>query len=294
MSIPPLPSNLGRAFDLSSLAKPRTATNVSKVAFKEATVENFMTDFVQISREKPVLLWAYTERAEVTLQIRDLLARMEQEDGGSWKFGAINVEAQPELIQALQIQSLPYAAAFIAEQLLPLPELPLEEAQIRQVLLQIFKFAKEKGLPVGLPETPEPKLEPEEIAALSAMEVGDYSGAAMAYRNWLQRVPNEPMAKAGLALCELQLRIENIDIEETIKVADSKPDSITDQLLAADVEVATGRHKSGFERLLRCVKNMSGDERSRAKDHLLKLFQLVDPSDPDLIQARRGLASALF
>lgn len=292
--MPPLPNNFGRAFDLSSLAKPKATTPTNTGNFTEATVENFMTDFVQLSKEKPVLLWAYTERAAVTLEIRDLLARLESQDGGTWKFGAINVESQPELIQALKVQSLPYAAAFIAEQLLPLPDLPQREDQIRMVLAQLFKFASERGLKVNVPETPEPQLEPEELAALSALDKGDYSGAAMAYRNWLQRVPNEPMAKAGLALCELQIRISTLDFERTIKDADAKPQSLQDQMMAADIEVATGRHKSGFDRLLNCVRNLSGDERTKAKNHLLELFQLVDPSDPDLIQARKALASALF
>ena len=292
--MPPLPNNFGRAFDLSSLAKPKATTPINTGNFTEATVENFMTDFVQLSKEKPVLLWAYTERAAVTLEIRDLLARLESQDGGTWKFGAINVESQPELIQALKVQSLPYAAAFIAEQLLPLPDLPQREDQIRMVLAQLFKFASERGLKVKVPETPEPQLEPEELAALAALDKGDYSGAAMAYRNWLQRLPNEPMAKAGLALCELQIRISTLDFERTIKDADAKPQSLQDQMMAADIEVATGRHKSGFDRLLNCVRNLSGDERTKAKNHLLELFQLVDPSDPDLIQARKALASALF
>lgn len=292
--MPPLPNNFGRAFDLSSLAKPKATTPTSAISFTEATVENFMTDFVQLSKEKPVLLWAYTDRAAVTLEIRDLLARLESQDGGSWKFGAINVETQPELIQALKVQSLPYAAAFIAEQLLPLPDFPQREDQIRMVLAQLFKFASERGLNVNVPESPEPQLEPEELAALSALDKGDYSGAAMAYRNWLQRVPNEQMAKAGLALCELQIRIANLDFDRTIKDAEAKPDSLQDQLMAADIEVATGRHKAGFERLLNSVRTLSGEERNKAKSHLLELFQLVDPSDPDLIQARKALASALF
>lgn len=292
--MPPLPNNFGRALDLSALAKPKATTSNSPSTFAEATVENFMTDFVQLSKEKPVLLWAYTDRAAVTIDVRDLLARLESEDGGTWKFGAINVETQAELIQALKVQSLPYAAAFIAEQLLPLPDLPQREDQIRMVLTQLFKFASERGLKVSIPETPEPQLEPEELAALAALDSGDYSGAAMAYRNWLQRVPNEPMAKAGLALCELQIRIANLDFERTIRDADAKPESLPDQMMAADIEVATGRYKAGFERLLNSVRTYSGEERNRAKNHLLDLFQLVDPSDPELIQARKALASALF
>jgi len=292
--MPQLPKNFGRAFDLSSLTKPKSSANSSQTSFEEATVENFMTDFVQASKEKPVFLVAYTDRAAVTVEIRDLLAKIALEDKGSWKFGAINVDNQPQLIQALRFQSLPAAAVFIDEQLLPIPELPAREDQLRMLLAQIFKIAKEKGMKVEVPDVPEPKLEPEEAAAFSALEKGDFSGAAMAYRNWLSRVPDEPMAKIGLAQCELSLRIEALDFDRTIKSADSKTDSLQEQLMASDIEVATGNHKSAFERLLRCVKSMSGEDKTRAKEHLLLLFQLVDPSDPELIKARQSLASALF
>ena len=292
--MPQLPKDFGRAFDLSSLTKPKPAPGAAQANYLSATVENFMTDFVQASKDLPVFLVAYTERAPMTVELRDLLAKLAIEDKGSWKFGAIDVESQPQLIQALRIQSLPAAVAFIDEQMLPIPEVPTREDLLRALIAQIFKIAKERGMQVDVPEIPEPKMEPEEAAAISALENGDYAGAAMAYRNWLQRQPSEPMAKLGLAQCELALRIASLDFERTIKDADEKPDSLQDQLMAADVEVATGRHKSGFERLLRTVRNMSGDEKNKAKDHLLLLFQLVDPSDPDVIKSRQALASALF
>jgi putative thioredoxin len=292
--MPQLPNNFGRAFDLSSLTKPKPTPGAATTNFQSATVENFMVDFVQASKDLPVFLIAYSERAPMTLELRDLLAKLASEDGGSWKFGAIDVESQPQLIQALRIQSLPAAVAFIDEQMLPIPEIPNREDQLRVLIAQIFKIAKERGMKVEVPEIPEPKMAPEETAALSAMEKGDYAGAAMAYRNWLQREPNEPFAKVGLAQCELALRISALDFERTIKQADAKPDSLQDQLMAADVEVATGKHKSGFERLLNAVRIMSGEDKNKAKDHLLVLFQLVDPRDPDLIKARQALASALF
>jgi putative thioredoxin len=294
VSIPQLPKNFGRAFDLSSLTKPKATPGAAPANFLAATVENFMADFVQASKELPVFLIAYTDRAPMTVELRDLIAKLAAEDKGSWKFGAIDVETQPQLIQALRIQSLPAAVIFIDEQMLPLPEVPTREDQLRALIAQVFKIAKERGMKVEVPDIPEPKMEPEEAAAISALEKGDYSGAAMAYRNWLQREPNEPLAKIGLAQCELALRISSLDFERTINDANSKPDSLQDQLMAADVEVATGRHKSGFERLLNAVKSMSGEDRDKAKEHLLLLFQLVDPSDPELIKARQALASALF
>ena len=292
--MPQLPKDFGRAFDLSSLTKPKPTPGTPQANYLSATVENFMDEFVQASKSLPVFLIAYTDRAPLTVELRDLLAKLAIEDKGSWKFGAIDVESQPQLIQALRIQSLPAAVVFIDEQMLPIPELPAREDQLRALIAQVFKIAKERGMQVEVPEIPEPKMEPEESAAISALESGDYAGAAMAYRNWLQRQPNEPMAKLGLAQCELALRISSLDFERTIKDANEKPDSLQDQLMAADIEVATGRHKSGFERLLKAVRSMSGDEKNKAKDHLLLLFQLVDPSDPDVIKSRQSLASALF
>ncbi|MBM3742876.1 MAG: tetratricopeptide repeat protein [Actinobacteria bacterium] len=286
-----IPANFGRAFDLSSLGKTK-ATSAATV--HEATAENFLTDFVQISKTKPVLLVAYTDRAPQTLELKDLLAKLSKDDGESWKFGGVNIETEPQLVQALRIQSLPAAFAFIAEQVLPLPEIPAREDQIRILLAQVFKIASERGLLVNVPEIPEPRMEPEEIAALSAMEKGDYFGAAMAFKNWLQRSPNEQMAKLGLAQCELALRISSLDFERTLRDGDANPSLLQHQLMAADVEFASGRRKEGFERLLRAVSRFKGEDRNRAKDHLLLLFQLVDQSDPDLIKARQVLASALF
>ncbi|NDE71296.1 MAG: thioredoxin [Actinobacteria bacterium] len=293
MSMPQLPNNFGRAYDLSSLGKPKSAPS-QQGDINEATVDNLMADFVQKSKEIPVVLLAYSDRSAITTELRDLMAKIAQADNGTWKFGAINVDAQPQLVQALQIQSVPFAIAFVAEKPVALFDRPLPEDQIKLVLAKLFELAKEQGLNVQVPEIQEPPMEPEEEAALSALEKGDYSGAAMAYRNWLQRKPGEVLAEIGLAQCELMLRISTLDPVRTIKSANEKPDSLQDQMMAADIEVAQGLYRQAFDRLLAVMKRVSGDEKNKAKEHLLALFKLVDPRHPDLIQARKELASALF
>lgn len=293
MSMPPLPGNFGRAFDLSSLTKPKVES-VSSATALEATVENFITDFVSISKEKPVVLLAYSQRSPASVELRDLMAEMSLADKQSWLFGAIDADVQPQLAQALQIPSIPYAIAFIAEQPLALFDRPYPQEQIAMVIAKLFEMAKEKGLAVEIPEAKEVPLEPEEAAALAALESGDYSGAAMAYRNWLQRKPDELMAKIGLAQCELMVRISELDPQDTIKQANQEPASVEKQIKAADIEIAQGQIKSAFGRLINAVRTSDGDAKKLAKEHLLLLFQLVDPSEPDLIRARTELASALF
>lgn len=293
MSLPPLPQNMGRAFDLSSLTKPKVdTTQTSNVP--EATVENFMASFVTTSKEKPVVLLAYSPRSKSSVDLRDLMFSMSQADGESWAFGAINADTQPQLAQALQIQSVPMALAFVDEQPLALFDRVYPREQISLVIAKLFEVAKERGLNVEIPEVKEAPMEPEEAAAMSALESGDYSGAAMAYRNWLQRKPDEALAKIGLAQCELMIRIAGLNPAKTIEEADSNPADITRQLMAADIEIAQGLQKRAFERLITFIRNSSGDEQKQAKEHLLLLFQLVDPSDPNLIRARTELASALF
>lgn len=264
MSMPPLPGNFGRAFDLSSLTKPKAESVSSSVAL-EATVENFITDFVSISKEKPVVLLAYSQRSPASVELRDLMAEMSLTDKQSWLFGAIDADAQPQLAQALQIPSIPYAIAFIAEQPLALFDRPYPQEQIAMVIAKLFEMAKEKGLAVEIPEAKEVPLEPEEAAALAALESGDYSGAAMAYRNWLQRKPDELMAKIGLAQCELMVRISELDPQETIKQANQEPASVEKQIKAADIEIAQGQIKSAFDRLINLVRTSDGDAKNSPK-----------------------------
>ena len=291
------PGNLGRAYDLSSLTKPKSETNnglPDNASLVDVTVDNFMTDFVAISKEKPVVLLAYSPRSQASLQLRDLMAQMSAEENQSWIFGGINADSQIQLAQALQIPSVPYAIAFLDEQPLALFDRPYPREQIAMVIAKLFEMAKERGMHVEIPEVKEAPLEPEEAAALSALENGDYAGAAMAYRNWLQRKPDETMAKIGLAQCELMVRISALDPAETIVQANAAPEDVEKQIKASDIEIAQGQIKPAFDRLISVVRNSVGDERKLAKEHLLLLFQLVDPAEPDLIRARNELASALF
>ena len=284
---------MGRAFDLSSLTKPKVEAEPSSL-IPEATVENFMDSYVAVSKTKPVVLLAYSPRSKASIDLRDLIYSMSEEDKQSWLFGAINADTQPQLAQALQIQSVPMAIAFIDEQPLALFDRVYPREQIALVIAKLFEVAKERGLNVTVPEVKETPLEPEEAAALSALENGDYSGAAMAYRNWLQRKPDEAMAKIGLAQCELMIRVAGLNPAMAISDADKHLGDLTKQLMASDIEIVQGQPKRAFERLITFVRNSSGDDRKKAKEHLLLLFQLVDPSDPDLIRARSELASALF
>ena len=137
-------------------------------------------------------------------------------------------------------------------------------------------------------------MEPEEIAAMEALEKSDLAGAKAQYEKWLARKPGDILAKLGLAQTELILRVKDLDPKEVLTLAGANPDEINIQLKAADVEIASGLNKEAFTRLIRLIKVSAGDDKKTAREHLLQLFSLVDPADPELITARKELASALY
>jgi putative thioredoxin len=137
-------------------------------------------------------------------------------------------------------------------------------------------------------------MEAEEIEAMEALEAGNYVAAEAAYKKWLSRKPSENLAKLGLAQTQLLIRTESLDLKVVIDESTKNPGDISLQLKAADVEIVNGGVEAAFTRLVHAVRATSGDDRARVKDHLLKLFALVDPNDPRLVSARKELASALF
>ena len=286
----PTGAGFGNVFDLSTLKNPPIDTTP---AFgKVVTQENLVAEFVSKSKEKVIILLCWSPRSGQSKEILEILGKLEQADKDAWLLGTVDVDAQPQVAQALQIKSVPVAIAIIAEQLMPLFESVPPADQVRLVINKLLELASQKGVgsaPEGPTEIP---MEAEEVAAFEAMEKGDYKAAQRSYEAWLKRKPNEQVAVIGLAQVNLMLRIEGIDPVLTLKNA--KDDDLISQLMCADIEIASGNYEAAFDRLLRAVKAFSADDRDKVKAHLISLFNLVDPTDPRLIKARSQLASALF
>ncbi len=283
------PPNFAQAVDLSSLAKPK-APPAGPMPGLEVTAANLTAEFLPISRTKPVIVIAWSARSPESIEMVKTLGTLETSYQGSWTLARLDIDAEPNVAQALQTKSVPYAIALIGEQMVPLFEQSYPEAQIRLVLDKVLTLAGEQG--VG--SAPVEVSEPEEDEAMAALESGDFKAAEVAYKKLLARKPSDSFAKLGLAQTQLLIRTDGLNLEIIIKQATDSPSDIVLQLQAADMEIANGGVEAAFNRLLNLVKATSGDERTKAREHLLTLFVLVDPSDPRLAAARSALANALF
>jgi putative thioredoxin len=286
MSLPP---NFGQAFDLSSLTKPKVDPSTPLPGI-EVSVDNLSSDILPLSLVRPVIVLMWSPRSPESVEMVKVLGKLEIDYKGAFSLARVDIEAHPQVAQAFQTKTVPYAVAIIAEQMVPLFEQSYPEAQVRMVMDKILTLASEQG--IG--QAPVEQMEAEEIEAMDALEAGNYVAAEAAYKKWLSRKPAENLAKLGLAQTQLLMRTEGLELSEVIEQSALNPSDIQLQLKAADVEIVNGGVEAAFARLIHAVRATSGDERTTVKDHLINLFALVDQSDPRLVAARKELASALF
>ena len=284
-----LPPNFGRAVDLSSLGKPKPEP-AGPMPGIEITPENLTNEFLALSKEKPVVLICWSPRSPESQEVVAILGKLALADQGSWVLGRVDVDAQPQVAQALQTRAVPFAVAIINEQMVPLFEQAYPEEQIRMVIDKVLALAAEKG--VG--GAPAEKIEPEEEEAIAALDAGDYAKAEAAYKKLLARKPNDNFAILGLAQTQLMARTDGIDGAKVMQDASAQPDDIAIQLQCADIEIVSGYLEPAFARLLRLIPLFDGAEKKLVKDRLIELFALIDPADPRVIKARAALANALF
>lgn len=286
MSLPP---NFSQAVDLSSLGKPAPDLT-SPIPGIEVTPLNLQAEILPLSKSKPVIVLCWSPRSTESVELLRTLGKLESAGAEKWILAHVNIDEQAPVAQALQARTIPYGVVFIGGQAVPFLEQPLSEDQLREVITKILTLSAQQG--IG--EEPVEETEPEEDEALAALDQGDYPAAEAAYKRLIARKPTDAYAKLGLAQVQLLARTHGVDAAKVMEDAIKRPDDIEIQIQCADVEVMSGYLEPAFDRLLRLLLVLHGEEQKVIKDRLLELFALVDQADPRVIKARAQLANALF
>src|SRR5579863_7025056 len=279
-------------------------------AVMEVTEQTFNVDVVDRSRTTPVIIDLWAEWCGPCKQLSPVLEKLAAEADGTWILAKVDVDANPQLAAALQVQSIPMVVAVVGGQLVDGFLGAMPEAQVRQWLGQVMGIAEKMGLvPPGTGDTGDTEADestdpdgygeadqipPAFAEARAAMERGDLDAAASAFEQELAASPGDPIAKAGLAQVNLIRRVSSYDQARSRRDAAEHPGDVQAQIAVADIDLASGRIEEAFDRLLGVVRRTSGADRDQARAHLVSLFDILPPRDPRVTKARSTLSALLF
>ncbi|WP_412163712.1 tetratricopeptide repeat protein [Curtobacterium flaccumfaciens] len=173
-NIPPTPSGLRGAVDLSSLVDraqrppqpsgapapagapdgPVPGTEAGTVNGADLTVPSLVIDVtdatfqdvLQLSTVVPVIVDIWAEWCGPCKQLSPILEQLTAEYDGRVVLAKVDADTNPQLVQAFQAQSIPTVAAVIGGRPLGLFVGALPEAQVRDVYEQVLQAAEQNGV----------------------------------------------------------------------------------------------------------------------------------------------------
>lgn len=307
------------AIDLSALKRPAAAPTgpqhsgapvaggVTTAYSIEVNEQNFQS-VLEASMTAPVVLVFHspTQSPESTTAAADVVTVAGEYDG-RFLAGLINVDDNPAIAQAMQIQQVPLMLILLdgrpATQ--PIPgALALDE--LRTLFNQLGQQLTAQGITgrhqprAGAVEAEvadgqgEPARDRRYAPAEDALEAGDIDTAVAEYQKLVEGNPADAEAAAGLAMAKVLQRTAGVDLNQARAAAAAAPDDVAAQTLVADLDLLGGHVDDAFNRLVELVRRTAGDERNLAREHLLGLFGAVGADDARVVKARQSLAAALF
>ena len=288
----------------------------------DATTADFEQTVMRASMEKPVIVDFWAPWCGPCKQLMPSLEKAVNAAGGEVLLAKVNLDENPELAQALRVQSVPTVYGFLGGQPVDGFQGVIPESQIKVFIDKLVQASRaSKPGAIDIDETLK--------TAAQAIADDELSTANALYMQILEQDEKNAKAFAGL----VRVLLSTYEVEQAEELLNNAPEDIAkdpaldevrsavelakkapkaDELQAlekaasdnpkdhqakidlAEALFAAGRKEQAVDTLIESIRIDQNWNDALARTTLLKLFEAMGHSDPLSIQGRKKLRAILF
>ena len=284
---------------------------------KDGSTESFMQDVIEASKETLILVDLWAPWCGPCKQLGPMIEKVVTDAKGAVKLVKIDIDQHPQIAQSLQVQSIPAVFAFKDGQPVDGFMGALPESKIKE-------FVEKHAGPIG----PSP-VEEAYQSGTEALEAGNTEVALTAFAKILELDPDHVDAKAQLARVYVKLGeidaakslmdtipenatqspaitaalaaisiAENAadagELEPLRQKVEENPDDLDARLEYGKALAGGGDYEAGGAEFLEIIRRDRDWNEAAGRQELLKMLEVMGPTNPLTKSLRRQLSSILF
>ncbi len=315
-----LPKKDARGLPQTNSIAPVGASVESNAIIFDVTTQDFETLVLGASMQTPIIVDFWAPWCGPCKQLMPTLEAVVTAAGGKVLLAKVNIDENPELAQALRVQSVPTVFGFTGGQPVDAFQGVLPESQIKAFVDKLIATARaNQPDAIDVPETLK--------AAAIALSDGDVAGAQALYvqiltqdesnaeaygglirvfiaaqdldqaRDYVENAPEDIAKHAAFNAAKTALELAQNPPADTSplekKVAEN-PDDMDAKCALAEAQFGAGQKEAAIDTLLAAVEQDREWNDAEARKSLLRFFEALGHSDPLTLAGRKKLSLILF